>query len=597
MGIALWALAVFHAARAQPALIPEAETFQPPTPQRLAILEAAAQRDGWAPQVEILRAAALHAYERDKLAAAEAWFHVYHWAALFGVRGRSEWAPTWVAAVNAAKVGHANMPRQFTGDDRPLGAALAPALQAWLIGNAAFSDEFFSLLSPVDYVPKVFEILDELHRRDPAKFKTYHSLALAIALVYDVPPPPYWPHAQVTSAALPRRFPPPADAFAWFIRQEELGHLYQRLARLGADELKFVVDVAAPLTELEWSQGAFHAPLNELPAAYTMIRYRTDRVTNNLPLWPGNTYRLADVLATGGICADQAYFATEVGKARGVPTLLFTGAGNDGRHAWFGFLDGEQKWRLDAGRYAEQRFVTGLTRDPQTWREISDHELQFLTERFRTLPSYRQSRVHADFAAEYLAGGNASAAAAAARKAVNYERRNEGGWELLVAAAQKEGRDAKTIESVMREAALAFQRYPDLEAFYVNRVSESLRARGETSAAEAEIRRIAHKNEGERIDLSIQQARNIVLQSMGTQTLPEQIRTYNSTVDTFGVGAGIGFFDEVVTVFVEHLAQLGQPAEAMRALERARQTLKVEPNSQLEREFADLAKRARPAAR
>jgi hypothetical protein len=581
------------AARAQPALIPEPETFAAPTPQRLAAIHAAAQRDGWMLQAAILRAAALHAYERDKLAAAEAWFHVYRWAALFGVRGRSEWAPTWVAAVNAAKVGHANMPRQFSGDDRPLGLALAPDLQAWLIGNAAFSDEFFSVLSPLDYVPRVFEILNDLHRRDPAKFKTYANLALAIAVVYDVPPPPYWPHAQVSAQALPRQFPAPAEAFAWFVKQEQLGRLYQRLTRLGADELKFVVDVAAPFSELEWTQTAVHQPLNELAGAYTMVRYRTDRVTSNLPIWPGNTYRLADILKTGGICADQAYFATEVGKARGVPTLLFTGAGNDGRHAWFGFLDGEQKWRLDAGRYAEQRFITGFARDPQTWRELTDHELQFLTERFRALPSYRQSCGHAEFAAEYLATGNADAAAAAARKAVNYERRNEVGWEILIAATQKQKREPRAVEAVMREAALAFQRYPDLEAFYTDRVAASLRARGETSAADAEIRRIAHKNEGDRVDLSIQQARNIVLQSMATQTLPEQVRTYNSVVETFGRGAGIGFFDEIVTVFVEHLLQLNQAADAARALDRARGALKIEPNSQLEHEFEELAKSVR----
>jgi hypothetical protein len=348
----------------------------------------------------------------------------------------------------------------------------------------------------------------------------------------------------------------------------------------------------APFPELEWALGNVREPLGELPATYAMIRYRTDRVTSGAAVWPGATYRLEDILKNGGICADQAYFATECGKAHGVPTLLFYGAGNDARHAWFGYLDANQKWQLDAGRYAEQRFVTGLARDPQTWREFSDHELQFLTEHFHALPSFRQSQVHAGFAAEMLAAGDAAGAAKAARKAVNFERRNQNAWEILFAATGRQGRDARALEALMREAALAFQRYPDLEAYYVNRVAESLRARGETSAADAEIRRIAHKNEGERIDLSVQQARNLLLQSMAGQPLPEQIRTYNSVVDTFGRGAGMGVFDEGVTVFVEHLAQLRQPGEAARALERARRTLKVDPNSQLDAEFNQLTARA-----
>jgi len=43
------------------------------------------------------------------------------------------------------------------------------------------------------------------------------------------------------------------------------------------------------------------------------------------------------------------------------------------------------------------------------------------------------------------------------------------------------------------------------------------------------------------------------------------------------------------------LLQLGKKAEAIRAVERARQNLKIEPNSQLAREFEALAKRVREA--
>ncbi len=574
-------LAGVHLSAQSPA-IPAAEALLPPTATRLGAIHAAAQRDGWARQIPVVLAAADHAYRADKLSAAEAWYYVFRWAALFGASAR-DFESRWVQAINRAKVGHPGL-KIAEPENRPLGVGLTPELQAWLVSNPAFSDEFFSLLEPVDYVPQVFAILNDLHRRDPARFKTHASLALAIAVVYDVAPHPFWPHGQVRPEALPRKLPAPAEAFAWWIKQEQLGRTYHRFARLGADELKFVVDASAPFAELEWSHQAAKHSLNELAGAYAMIRYRNDRLTSNAPVWPGWTYRLSDILLAGGICADQAYFATQVGKARGVPTLLFYGAGNSGRHAWFGFLDGERKWRLDAGRYAEQRFVTGFARDPQTWAEISDHDLQFLAERFRNLPSYRQSRVHTAFAAEYLAGGDAATAALAARKAVNFERRNRVGWEILVACAEKQGRDARTVESILREAALAFQKYPDLEAHYVARVAESLRARGDTSAADAEIRRIARKNEGDRSDLSVLQARNLLVRAIDTQPLPEQIRSFNSILTTFGAGAGVRFFDEVVVTFVEHLVKQQQPAEAARALERARQVLKVEPNSQFESE-------------
>jgi hypothetical protein len=581
---------------AQPAGIPAAEALEPPSPQRLAVIQTLARRDGWAPQTAMLRAAAFQAYEHEKWPAADAWYQVYRWSGLFG-ETEAAFVTRWISAVEAARVGHANMPTSYALDPKPLGAALTPELQAWLVGNATFSKDFFSLLSPVDYLPNVFKILSDLHRVGPARFRAQANLALAIAVVYDLPPPPIWPHGQVTASALPRTLPDPADAFAWWIKQEQLGRTYHQLSRLGADELKFVVDASAPWQELEWSQGAAGHPLGALARAYTMVRYRSERATNHTPIWPGSTYRLPEILAAGGICADQAYFATQVGKARGVPTLFIYGAGDNGRHAWFGFLDGNRKWQLDAGRYAEQRLVTGYARDPQTWQEFSDHELRFLSQQFRQLPSFRQSRLHSRFAAEYLGIGNAPAAAAAARKAVTFERRNQEGWELLLTAAKTQGRDARTIENVLREAALAFQSYPDLEAFYARRVSESLRARGETSAADAEGARIARKNKVERVDLSVQQGRDAVLRAIATQPLAGQIRSYNSVVDTHGRGAGIGFFDQVVRVFVEHLVRLGQPADALQALDRARRMLKVEPKSQLETEFAQLRTEIRPPAR
>src|SRR5258708_9845965 len=86
-------------------------------------------------------------------------------------------------------------------------------LQMALLGNAAFSQEFFSLQSPVDSPPEVLAILQKIHQTEPALFADYQSLALAIAAVYDVPPPPNWPHGHVNATALPRNLQPPAQAF------------------------------------------------------------------------------------------------------------------------------------------------------------------------------------------------------------------------------------------------------------------------------------------------------------------------------------------------------------------------------------------------
>jgi hypothetical protein len=127
-----------------------------------------------------------------------------------------------------------------------------------------------------------------------------------------------------------------------------------------------------------------------------------------------------------------------------------------------------------------------------------------------------------------------------------------------------------------------------LEALFSNRVSASLRARGETSAAAAEEQTIALKNQAKRGDLSTQQAREILMRSMGSDRPAVQMQVYNSVLENYGRGAGIGFFDQVVVTFVQHLMRLGDRVSAQQAVLRARQTLKVEPKSQLEEEFLKL---------
>ena len=570
-----------------PAPISDAETVLPPTPARLAELAKTAGADQWRSSVPILRAAARTAYVRERNDAANRWLLVARWAALLA-KSDAEFIPEWINAIEGARVGHPNMATRYETADLPLGRWLSPDLQRWLVGNAAFGDEFFSLLAPQDNLPAAFQILNALHRRDPVKFARYSSLALAIALVHDVPPPPHWPHGQVSAKTLPRKMNTPSEAFDWWIAEDVAGRTFHRLSRLQADELKFVVDAAAPLAELKWTQQVADYPLSHLDRAYTMVRYRQDRIANNTPVWPGATYKLHDILKAGGICVDQAYFATETGKARGVPTLFFTGAGDDGRHAWFGFLDTAQKWKFDVGRYAEQRLVTGYALDPQTWKKISDHELMFLAERFRTLPTFRQSAGHGAFAEDFFATKDFEAAARAARRAVTLERRNLPAWETLLAAEAELPRTPRQIEAVLREAALAFQLYPDVAAGFSNRVSASLRARGETSAADAEERDVARRNRSKRGDLSAQQARDILLRSMASDPVPAQERTYQSLLASFGPGAGIGFFDHVVVTFVQHLIRLGNKPAAERALVRARQTLKFEPNSQLDEDYLRL---------
>lgn len=568
------------------------ELARPPSASRLDALVESAGRQGWGEWVEPLRQAAFQVYARDA-AAAGPWYHLYRWARLFATPRRQA-VESWLRAVDAARVGHPNMAARYELPPGSLAAEVPPALQRWLIGQPDFSRDFFATLDDVDHPIEVLSILRRIHAASPALFADYASLALAIAVVYDVPPPPDWPHGQVAARLLPRRLPDPVEAFNHWARLDRTGASVHRLRRLPAFELKFIVDASAPLAELAWAQRQVTWPLAQFSRAYDQIRYRDDRLTKQQFTWPASDYRLATILREGGICVDQAYFAANAGKARGLPTLLFRGAGLDGRHAWFGYL-GAGGWVLDAGRYAEQRYVAGLAHDPQTWRNFTDHELLFLSERFRATPLYQLAQLHADFALELLRGGDPRAAVRAAREAVRREPRNLTGWQALLTAQEAVRDPVGEREATLREARRAFQRYPDLEAAFARRLIQSLHARGEKAAAVAEEQQLLRKHQAGRVDLSMQQAGEILQRSLREDDLPTRIKTYRRLLETHGRGAGIDFFDQVVTPFVLHLRAQAQLPAARDALQRARQTLRVEPGGQLEGEFERAAAELRKA--
>lgn len=575
----------------EPGAIPADELSRAPTPARIASLVDRAASQGWGSVTPTLRAAALQAYAANS-GYVPAWYYLYRWADLLGTPYNRA-LHDWIKNVEKAGVAHPNMPAEYAYKPGSLSALATRELQLALLGNTAFSEEFFNQLSPVDSPMEVLGILQRIFQADAALWAEYGSLALAVAVVYDTPPTPAWPHGQVSDQLLPRKLPDPVQVFAYWAKLDRSNGTLQRLRRLPASELKFLVDIAVPFTELDWARRNVPQGLANLEEAYKSVKYRMDRLQKNQFSWPGTDYKLATILQQGGICVDQAYFASMAGKAKGIPTIMFRGAGLDGRHAWFGYLDANQRWQLDCGRYAEQKFVVGLAYDPQTWGNINDHELGFITERFRALPTYKLSVMHAAFALEYLREHQAELALKAAREAVNRDRRNLNAWNVLLEAQAAASPDLRAREAILREAVLAFPKYPDLEINYSRQLVAVLRQRGESSLASFEEQRLGKKYQGNRVDLAIEQAAATVQRSMQQDDLATQIKVFQRVLDTTGKGQAIDYYDKVVAPFVQHLADQGQIPAALQCLDRTRRTLRVEPGRQLEQELNETVAKLR----
>jgi hypothetical protein len=230
-------------------------------------------------------------------------------------------------------------------------------------------------LSPRDDPRGALQVLLKLAEANPADLHEYAALGVAYALVFDEPFPRDWPHAQVPQSAVPFGDLDVVKRFQFYVQSNRDHKLELDPTQLSVDNLKHLVDSKVRLSELAYAQQNT-IPYDHFEQAFFSIRYDDSRISGSMAFtWPNPAYTLADIEKDGGICVDQAYYATELGKGRGIPTIYFIGQGTDGGHAWFGYLTRDGKWNLDCGRYESQNYPHGYALDPQTWQVVDDTTL------------------------------------------------------------------------------------------------------------------------------------------------------------------------------------------------------------------------------
>ena len=104
--------------------------------------------------------------------------------------------------------------------------------------------------------------------------------------------------------------------------------------------------------------------------AYFNIRYDFDHFKKGKPKRVSSLpYTLANLRRVGGVCVDQAYYASEVCKALGIPATIVFGRGGAGvPHSWFAHVrsgrTGRLSWNSRTGRYAGNKYFIGWVHDP-----------------------------------------------------------------------------------------------------------------------------------------------------------------------------------------------------------------------------------------
>lgn len=484
-------------------------------------------------------------------------------------------------------------PPDFRPEDRPLGRRVPRPRLDDLLSDAGFSREFFQALRDEDFPPAAIEIIARSRDSGPELFAEFRRLAVAIAIVYDQPPPPNWPHHQVKPEAVPRVKRPPFEIFGFWIQCQQLGRLYLDIRTLEVEQIKHIVDAPVRESEFMWAQAQVDLPRFLFDRAFDLVRYDHERIKRGQFVWPGGDYSLRSIAAAGGICTDQAYFAMLAGKARGLPTLFFSGQGPDGGHAWFGFMKRDDAWILDCGRERNRGEPVGTALEPQTWLPISDHDLRFLASGFRDKPPFRISRRHMAVARLFAQAGDRARQLAALRNAIAACPQSAEAWDAATDLLQSNDADTAALRDHATAATAQFAAETDIRVRYQQILADIARKSGRQEEADRITETIIRENRGGRSDLSAKAAWAPIRRLLDAGDTRRAQAAYRETIDRLARTGGGNLYFQIVVPFVLALRDRGETAIAEEALVIARKALRPKPLSPLDTHMAHLQKQIR----
>jgi len=454
----------------------------------------------------------------------------------------------------------------------------------------AVSHLFVEKLSPLDDKKQALQLLLKLAQAQPDDLHEYAALGVAYSLVFDQPFPSYWPHPQVRQSAVPIGDLDVVQRFGFYVQANRNKKTDRDLTQLPFEDLKFVVDSEVKLSEFQYAQDK-RLPYEDFTQAFFAITYDESRVKsirNMVMNWPFPSYTLQDIEKNNGICVDQSYYASILGKGRGIPTIAFHGQGSDGGHAWFGYLKHDLKWVLDCGRYANQNYLKGYAIDPQTWHEVKDTTIENLVKNGPTQPNYQPAKTA-------LAWARLHASAPSYRQLLDETRsimpELAETWQteadLMDASTTIPLQDKKTFYQAW---ITQFQGDADLKVDGQTRLFALLKQANDPDAQGLQ-QDIILQNRSSGADLGIKGSFSAISEKIDAQDWDGAKIAFENAVRDFKDQGGGTFFNDVIEPYAMACVQRGQVKQAKDGLRFTEDRMSINGQSLLGAEFAELKER------
>jgi hypothetical protein len=247
-------------------------------------------------------------------------------------------------------------------------------LAEYLKVNRDVGEVFVTAIDPrYDDIGAAAKVFEELRLADERLLKKYVHLATALAVVYDTPDAvstsryhSLWAVTQKQFYALPK-YREIWDYYTDPVFRSRFGFA---LDKLPWPLLVHLVDNDVNHADRKWALANYDGRSAETGELYASVKYDNDKSAGKKSKLGTRAYTLPKLLKYGGVCIDQAHFASRVAKCLGIPAMKVIGGGRFGGkgHAWTGFLalkNGRPSLEFTE-RYFFEYYHTGDVFDPQT---------------------------------------------------------------------------------------------------------------------------------------------------------------------------------------------------------------------------------------
>lgn len=463
------------------------------------------------------------------------------------------------------------------------------------LGNdPAVSHLFIQKLDPANSKRGALRVLLSLAKANLDDLNAYPALGVAFSLVFDKPFPSDWPHHQVDPHAVPIGDLDAVKRFNFYVQSDRDKKLELDLTQQTFENLKFLVDSEVSLSELAYAQAnPQRIPYSQFQDAFFSIRYDYSRIKppNFTYNWFYPTYKLADIEKNGGICIDQAYYATILGKGRGIPTLYFTGVGTGGGHAWFGYLSISGRWELDCGRYADQNYPKGYALDPQTWRIIDDTQLTNFFKNGVSDSNYAAAITGLAWARLHQ-GDPSSRQILDDTRSVMPELAQT--WKIEAGVLPRTGASDDDQIKFYRDWITQFQSFAEMKFFGQEHLLTLLKKTNDPEADSVE-QDIVLQNRSQDFDLGIVGAADVLSEKIQSGDWDGAKLQFQQTIRDFGGQGGVTLYDHVISYYIGSCLVAGRASQADDGIRFVEDRMPIDPTTQLGIDFAKLKAQVKAA--